>query len=143
MILDAGDNVSDHLPIMFKISCKTMADPPQSETRTKPPSLKWEKCSDEQKNSYTNYASVLSSQYPSRLTKCNVVHCTDSRCIASIEVEYDTIIKIVTMMAIIITTMIIYCNYQDNPIHRDNHQNGDDFTEYRRMLLSILSYICS
>ena len=49
MILDAGDNVSDHLPIMFKISCKTMADPPQSEIRTKPPSLKWEKCSDEQK----------------------------------------------------------------------------------------------
>jgi hypothetical protein len=52
-ILDDGDNVSDHKPIKFNLDLTFdhATNLPQSKPVTH--SLKWNKCSDEQKQNYT------------------------------------------------------------------------------------------
>ena len=95
-ILDAGDNTSDHLPILFQLSCKMSAQPSCVKPQSKRPSLKWEKCSEQQKQLYTNHLAFISAQRPSEITHCQLAHCTSSNCIRSIQAEYDTLVDIVT-----------------------------------------------
>ena len=73
-ILDCGDNPSDHLPISFHISAVMPTEPPTAAPSIKPPSLKWEKCTGEQKANYKNRLALLLQQSPSVLSSCNTFH---------------------------------------------------------------------
>ena len=87
-ILDVGDNPSHHLPILFQLSIKLPAEPPQVQNESARSSLKWEKCSDEQKLAYSNRLSKILQVTPAIITECNIPHCTDEKCLQSIEDEY-------------------------------------------------------
>ena len=69
-ILDKGDNPSDHLPLMMQMSACLLPCPPPEMSSTKKPSLKWEKCNDNQISEYTNALSFLLSNSVSHLTNC-------------------------------------------------------------------------
>ena len=84
MILDVGDNVSDHHPIMFRLSITLQAEPPQTESSTERSSLKWEKCTNEQKLAYSNRVASLLHEIPTVTTFCNTAHCTNEQCKLSI-----------------------------------------------------------
>ena len=90
-IIDVGDNPSDHLPISFQLSVETTASPEQEESVSRVPSLRWEKCSDEQKSAYNQRLSNLLQQLPCNITKCNKAHCENAKCLNSIQREYDNI----------------------------------------------------
>ena len=90
-ILDLGDNTSDHHPIKLEIDCILQAEPDKHGTPTKPPSLKWEKCSEEQITAYSNRLDELLYQRPTVIKKCNVAHCQQADCIASLQCEYDNL----------------------------------------------------
>ena len=94
-ILDVGDNTSDHLPIMFRLSTRLSTEPPRTAPKTKPPSLKWEKCSKEEKAAYANQLLMLIQQHPSVATTCNTAHCKNSNCVSSIQAEYDNLTRII------------------------------------------------
>ena len=95
-ILDTGDNTSDHLPIMFRLSCDLSAAPQQLDSSDKAPSLKWEKCSEEQKANYADCLSNLLTHSPCLLTTCDTVHCSNNYCTQSIQREYECIVEAVT-----------------------------------------------
>ena len=95
-ILDVGDNPSDHLPILLRFSANTHAEPPVEEPSVKTTSLKWEKCSEEQKLAYSNRLRDLLRHSPEVSTSCNVAHCQKEDCISSIQKEYDELIRIIT-----------------------------------------------
>lgn len=92
-ILDAGDNPSDHLPIMMKISTDMTKTPLVSNQSSKEPSLKWEKCSQEQKDNYKQRLHELLEGNPSILTSCSNSHCHRSECISAMQNEYDNLIE--------------------------------------------------
>ena len=92
IILDDGGNTSDHLPLMMKMSCQISPTPPVADAPAKDPSLKWEKCSEEQKADYNRRLAALLNDFPSRLTACSHTHCTEEKCKSAIQAEYDTII---------------------------------------------------
>ena len=89
VILDVGDNPSDHHPIMFELSMRLPVEPPEAETSTVQPLLKWEKSSAEQTDLYSNCLSSLLNVTPSVVTTCGIAHCTNEQCIKSIQDEYD------------------------------------------------------
>ena len=91
-ILDDGDNVSDHLPILMSLSCILSSRQPVCEAWPKKPSLIWEKCTEEQKGSYNHRLSQLLNQSPSLLRSCDVAHCTDVECCSVIQKEYDKLL---------------------------------------------------
>ena len=95
VILDAGDNTSDHLPIMFCLSSKVVEEPPKEKQKASRPSLKWEKCSEQDKTAYANRLSMLLPHHPSIVTSCNVAHCKKDECISSLQAEYDLITQII------------------------------------------------
>ena len=95
-ILDVGDNTSDHLPIMLRFTANIHAEPPAEDPPVKAPSLKWEKCSEEQKLAYAKRLRELLEHSPAVLTPCNVAHCQNVECIASIQNEYDELISLIT-----------------------------------------------
>ena len=95
-IVDIGDNTSDHLPIKFQLSCNISAAPEKTLAPPNPPSLKWEKCSDEQKNAYSTRLLDMLHQSPSVATVCNVAHCQHQDCVASLQREYDNLTTIIT-----------------------------------------------
>ena len=95
-IMDVGDNTSDHLPLLFHLSCKMSSMPSLQEPVSKPPSLKWEKCTAEQTSEYSNRLAFLLAQNPSMITLCDKAHCKDHGCINSIQQEYDNITNFIT-----------------------------------------------
>ena len=92
-ILDDGDNVSDHLPIMMNLSCHLSPCPPIDVSPQKQPSLIWEKCSEVQKSAYNGRLRQLLIDSPSRLQCCANVHCTNETCRAAIQEEYNNLIN--------------------------------------------------
>ena len=96
LILDTGDNTSDHLPILFQLNGSFAPAPSTQGPCQKPPSLKWDKCTHEQKATYTNQLAALLNQNPSTITHCNIAHCKNQYCLKSIQDEYDCIISVLT-----------------------------------------------
>ena len=90
-ILEDGGNPSDHHPIMMQLNACLEAMPPMP-SNTKRPTLKWEKCSEEEKNAYTAILNFSLSQTTSVLSNCDRHHCQDSQCYASIQQENDSLI---------------------------------------------------
>ena len=93
-ILDDGANVSDHLPIMMSLACH-LSQAPSTEPVEKPPSLKWEKCSNEQKTNYKNRLSQLLMETPSLLPVCENVHCKTEACQLNIQSEYENLMRLI------------------------------------------------
>ena len=93
LILDDGDNVSDHLPIMMCLSCNLSTSPPTEQPQPKCSTLKWEKCSEAHKQAYNSRLRHLLNDSPSLLPSCSSVHCTNEYCRAAIQSEYDNLIK--------------------------------------------------
>ena len=90
-IVDIGDNPSDHLPIKMRLKICTSEDPPVITPSLKMPSLKWEKCSDDQKSLYKDRLSHLLHQTPGVIRTCSVAHCENQNCFTSIQQEYDNL----------------------------------------------------
>ena len=95
-ILDVGDNPSDHLPIKLEILCNISTESENPKQPVKKPSLKWEKCSEEQKSSFSNRLDELLHLHPSVMTHCDVVHCQRENCAISIQNEYDSLVSIIS-----------------------------------------------
>ena len=95
-IMDVGDNPSDHLPITLRLSITTTSGPTSNDQPKRASSLKWEKCSEEQKSAYRNRLNDLLYQEASNITDCNTVHCRRPQCIESIQREYDHITESIT-----------------------------------------------
>ena len=95
-IMDSGDNPSDHLPVTFKLSANLSAEPQKAESSDSAPSLKWEKCTEEQKRMYKDKLSHLLDQTPSVISSCNTMHCKKPECLASIQSEYGNITTAIT-----------------------------------------------
>ena len=90
-IIDVGDNPSDHLPIKLRLTIKASADPPIVMPPLKVHSLKWEKCSEEQKSVYKERLSHHLHQTPGVTSPCNIAHCENQSCFTSIQQEYDNL----------------------------------------------------
>ena len=95
-ILDRGDNPSDHLPILFRLSVKTSTAPAHIEPSDSAPSLKWERCTEDQILKYRKRLSDLLDSAPSCVTLCNTAHCQRQECLLSIQREYDNLIHLIT-----------------------------------------------
>ena len=92
LILESGANVSDHLPLMMELSVSLSVAPERHAENAKTPSLKWEKCSNEHKQAYTNQLSQCLLDAPPGLTQCRKSHCSDQTCLTSIQQEHDALI---------------------------------------------------
>ena len=58
----------------------------------KSPSLKWEKCNEEQKDAYTAVLNYSIMQNPCQLSDCHIYHCDNVHCRAAIQQEYDNLV---------------------------------------------------
>ena len=96
-ILDLGDNTSDHHPIKLDIKCNIQAEPEKIIPPAKSPSLKWEKCTQEQKTNYSNRLAELLHRSHSVIKRCNIAHCQRGDCIASLQMEYDNLTQIINV----------------------------------------------
>lgn len=97
-ILDEGGNVSDHLPIIMKLSFSLSPNKQKEKTLEKSSSLKWEKITKEQKNNYTSCLSDLldSSKIQTPVFQCpRRCHCDDVNCHEAIQSEYDNLTQLI------------------------------------------------
>ena len=81
---------------MFRLAVETTTEPRRDEISTAEPSLKWDKCTDENKSAYNLRLSNLLNQFPSTITDCNAAHCQSLDCRSSIQHEYDELISTIT-----------------------------------------------
>ena len=93
LILNEGDNPSDHLPILFSYSIplSTTSNPPTA-CGSKPMNIRWDKVTTTQQQQYANRLQNLSeaSQWPLSLSQCQEsCHCTLTSCQTLIQAEYD------------------------------------------------------
>ena len=95
-IIDAGDNTSDHLPIKLEISCSMKDEPAESESIEITPSLKWEKCTEQHKQSYSDCLNNLLQHNPGVNTLCCDVHCKNQICRLSIQNEFNSLTRVIT-----------------------------------------------
>ena len=80
-ILDKGDNVSDHLPVVMRLSTEVQNRDSVDVASTSTPSLKWNKISDGQKEEFTRRLHDCVDSRPSQLSECrNICRCRDERC---------------------------------------------------------------
>ena len=92
-IMDVGENPSDHLPIVFQLSAELSTEPIETSPPYNVSTLKWEKCTEEQKSLYKNCLSQLLSESPAHGFDCISSHCTKPECLTSIQCEYDRLIQ--------------------------------------------------
>ena len=92
--LDDGENLSDHLPITMSLTvdCSEQYANQQNKTDSRPPSLKWDKCSPDLKLQYSQRLAQSLSESQSLLTKCHVIHCSNVNCKCSIQLEYNNLV---------------------------------------------------
>ena len=95
-ILDSGDNPSDHLPIILRLSVDSTSEPAIDDVTKGIPSLKWEKCTEDQMLVYRRHLSHLLDCSPSVITTCSDCHCQNEACLTSIQREYDDLINIIS-----------------------------------------------
>ena len=93
-ILDEGDNLSDHLPVIMSlaVNCSAPMMGEQNIDASVPvQTLKWEKCSSEYKVAYSECLTKSLNDSPSLLTGCHNCHCKGVACRSSIQAEFDSI----------------------------------------------------
>ena len=94
-IIDDGENLSDHRPIVITLSSSIQEFVPECSSNNQAPKLKWEKLTYTQ---IENYASVLNYAIDSvsaPVLSChskNVCRCRSSDCMTKLQSEYDSII---------------------------------------------------
>ena len=96
-ILDEGDNTSDHLPIVMKVSMQFESGIPIPESKSAP-SLKWEKVSHGHRIKYASQLASLidSCELPAPLLMCrSSCKCDEIRCHTALQQEYDLLNKCV------------------------------------------------
>jgi hypothetical protein len=92
-VVDEGDNLSDHLPIIFDLNA--LLNKLESSASTTNPSssykLRWEKCTDAQKSAFSFAVSETLKTKPieRQCYECPKIHCGNSTCHNSIQSEYE------------------------------------------------------
>ena len=95
-VLEDGDNLSDHVPIMMKLSAHIRRGISDQNLTTAQPKLKWANISAQQKLNYETRLQHLSMSHPASAAmhacvgKCR---CRDQTCQNAIQQEYDFIIS--------------------------------------------------
>ena len=98
-VLDEGSNLSDHLPIMMKISVPISTSILKPKPSPPAASLKWDKLPKAEISAYTsrlstNVAVLNSLRRPARPTSCSAgCVCTDETCRYFIQQDYDDLIS--------------------------------------------------
>ena len=91
-IIDVGENLSDHLPIVMKISAKILPHKQVQNSNVSRPKLNWSKLTDELKDSYTTQLrGMVDALRPRRShsTCSGRCHCSSELCHVDIQREYD------------------------------------------------------
>ena len=92
VIVEDGDNPSDHLPIMMKCHLKIQAKTEESNSGATAPTLKWNKITNEQKAFYSQNLSQSLANLEEGTLYCPVAcHCESLECKDRIQCEYDNI----------------------------------------------------
>ena len=95
-ILEDGDNLSDHLPIMMKLTAQINNNISNHSSPPSQPKLVWGKISDPLKGEFTSRLQLLldSHPVPPTIQACtNTCRCRDSRCCDAIQQEYDFLVS--------------------------------------------------
>ena len=94
-ILQEGDNVSDHFPILMSLSANIQTRYQDSSLPISTPKFKWDKLSNEQRSNYTTCLQSLVEALPPPPTAVQCVdkcRCRESNCLQSLQHEYDNLI---------------------------------------------------
>ena len=92
VVLDSGDNLSDHSPILMSITTKVSKNthiPPATSVNSK---LNWDKLSDAKISEYSSRLHYLVTLQGGLLPCSNQCRCRDETCLHSLQVEYDFLI---------------------------------------------------
>ena len=96
-VLQDGDNISDHFPILMSLAANVQTRYEESSTVFQPPTLKWDKLSNEQRSDYTSHLHSLVDALPpppDAIHQCvHKCRCRESSCVDSLQHEYDTLIN--------------------------------------------------
>ena len=93
-ILQDGDNLSDHYPIMMSVQAGIQTKEFVQPTAPLPPTLIWSKLKAEALNGYTSRLQQYVNQSPSVLPSCNSqCICKNHSCTQSLQEEYDYLIS--------------------------------------------------
>ena len=93
-ILEDGDNNSDHLPLLMKLSAQLSDNIESVESSIHSRTVNWTKLTSLQKSTFTDMLQELLEERPSSFGHCNhSCSCNDDRCKLDIQVEYDKIIS--------------------------------------------------
>ena len=96
VILDEGDNQSDHLPIKMTFSSDFSHGFTEQTNTTAPESLKWSKLNDTHKKAYTERVDCFTRNTMN--AACNLhcarqCHCDDAICKRHLQLEYENLVK--------------------------------------------------
>ena len=95
-IIDDGDNISDHLPILMELTMhQTLINTEDCIKQQPPAMIKWDKLTDSDKSCYTRRLSDISATHISPIHAFNCHHtcvCDSSSCHQLLQAEYDHLI---------------------------------------------------
>ena len=94
-IIDDGENISDHKPILMTLKTKVPKNPPAEIPSAPRPKLKWEKINKAAKAIYTQKINerLMSVPPPIYLARCDGnCHCSSDECHAGLQEDYDFLI---------------------------------------------------
>ena len=97
-IIDEGENLSDHLPIMMTLSVSISQEITYSEKIQPQAKLRWNKLSSADTRAYTERLSLIVDQMTIlrgelSCNVCNNCHCTSERCRYFLQQEYDDLVS--------------------------------------------------
>ena len=95
-ILDDGQNVSDHRPLVISLNAETKDFDPEPSSNSSIPTLKWDKLKPHQLENYKVILENNINALPTPILKChseNVCRCRNNVCMTSLQIEYDSIIN--------------------------------------------------
>ena len=94
VIMEAGDNPSDHHPIMMNLSVSLFPAPTGETTSSasQNPTLKWNMCNERETMRYTELLDEILLNNPSNF-ECTECHCRNNDCRTMIQNEYDIMIQ--------------------------------------------------
>ena len=95
VILQDGDNISDHFPILMSLNANMQMRFTESASPNPEPTLKWDKLSMEQRSRFTSCVhSLVDTLPPLAVHHCvNKCRCRDSSCLDALQLEYDSLVK--------------------------------------------------
>ena len=95
-ILDEGDNLSDHFPIMMNMKIEIGPGMNTASNSRSTPTLQWQNLSSSHINAYTDAVHHRMHELPPSFcaTQCqSTCSCRDKACLESLQIEYDNIIN--------------------------------------------------